>query len=85
MLHEFVDSKFPKWAKVLLCIFGLAGAVYRVFLYVDECIAKKQDKNILPLVVGIIGLVFSPFGFVLSLIDLFIGIIPNDQFSDILR
>lgn len=85
MLHEFVDKKFPKWAKVLLCIFGNAGSVYRLMLYIDECIAKKEQKNTKALVVAIIGLVVSPFGFVLSLIDLFAGILPKGEFSNVLR
>ena len=46
MLQTFVNEKFPKWAKILLCIFGDAAGVYRVLGFVDECLEKKEEKNL---------------------------------------
>lgn len=84
MITKFIDEKFPKWAKVLLCIFGMAFCVYRILLFVDDCVAKSAKKNVKALVAGIVCLVIAPVGFVLSLIELFF-IVPKNQFSNILR
>lgn len=84
MLQTFVNEKFPKWAKILLCIFGDAAGVYRVLGFVDECLAKKEEKNIPQLVWGILCLVLFPVGLVLGIIDL-ISIIKSDEFSKIGR
>lgn len=77
MLTGFIDSKFPKWAKILLFIFTLGGMVYRVLTFVDDCIAKKDAKNVKALVVGIIGIVLSPLGFIMSIVDIFTGILKD--------
>lgn len=84
MLAGFVDRKFPVWAKILLCIFGAAAGVYRILLFVDDCIAKKAEKNVLALVVGILCIVLFPLGIVLGIIDL-ISICCTGAFSKVLR
>lgn len=84
MLSKFVDEKFPKWAKIVLCIIGCAAGIYRIFNYVDECIAKKAEKNVKALVVGILCVVIPPFGLILGIIDL-ISIAKTNQFSAVLR
>ncbi len=84
MLAGFVDQKFPKWAKILLCIFGGAAVVYRVLLFVDDCIAKKEQKNVLALVAAIICAILFPLGFILGIIDL-ISICRTNEFSKLLR
>ena len=84
MLAKFVDEKFPKWAKILCCIFGMAACVYRVFLFIDDSIAKKEEKNTKALIVGIVCFVLAPLGFILSIIDM-ISIIGKNEFSGLLR
>lgn len=84
MLSKFVDEKFPKWAKILLCIFGCAAGVYRIFNYVDDCIEKKQEKHTVALVTGIICVCLFPFALVMGIIDL-IAICGDGQFSTVLR
>ena len=87
MLSKFVDEKFPKWAKILLCIFGCASGVYRIFNFVDDCIANKQDKHVLALVIGILCIVppiSFVLGFVLAIIDI-ISIAQHNEFSTVLR
>lgn len=84
MLTKFVDEKFPKWAKILLCIFGCAAGVYRIMTFVDDCLAKKEDKNVKALVAGIICVALAPFGLVMGIIDL-ISICGSNEFSKILR
>ena len=84
MLSKFVDEKFPKWAKILLCIFGCAAGVYRIFNFVDDEIAKKEPANVLALVVGILCVVIPPFGLILGIVDL-ISIAKRNEFSTALR
>lgn len=79
-----VVNKFPKWAKILLCIFGDAAVVYRALLFVDDCIAGKEEKNFLALVAAIVCIVIFPLGIVLSIIDL-ISVISTNDFSGLLR
>lgn len=79
MLTGFIDSKFPLWAKILLFIFTCGGCVYRILTFVDDCIAKKEEKNITALVVGIVCLVLAPVGFVLSIVDIFTGLLPSGK------
>ena len=70
MLTKFVDEKFPKWAKILLCIFGDYAVVYRVLIYVDDCIAGKEEKDVKALVFAILMLFIFPIAFVVTIIDL---------------
>lgn len=84
MLSKFVDEKFPKWAKIVLCIIGCAAGVYRIFNYVDDAIAKVAEKHTLALVAGIICVVIPPVGLVIGIIDL-ISIVKTEQFSTVLR
>lgn len=84
MLSKFVDEKFPLWAKVLLCIFGGAAGVYRIFNYVDDCIAKKEEKNVKALVAGIIVLLLPFLALILGIIDL-ISLCGSNQFSKLFR
>lgn len=84
MLTKFIDEKFPKWAKILLCIFGGAAGVYRIMCFIDDCLDKKEEKRTVALVAGIICLVLFPFAIVLGIIDL-ISIIGSNEFSNILR
>ena len=84
MLVKFVDENFPLWAKILLCLFFDASAIYRIFHFVDDCIDKKQDKNYLALVAGI--LLFSiPFvGFIMGIIDI-IYLVNQKTFAPIFK
>ena len=84
MLSKFVDEKFPKWAKILLCIFGCAAGVYRIFNFVDDAIEKKEQKRTVALICGIICVVLFPLGIILGIIDL-ISICGSNQFSGLLR
>lgn len=79
-----VVNKFPKWAKILLCIFGDAAVIYRLMLFIDDCIAGKEEKNFLALIAAIVCIVLFPLGFVLSIIDL-ISVITTGEFSGLLR
>ena len=83
MLTRVVDE-FPKWLKIVLCAIGMAGVVFKGFLFVDDCIAEKSEKNIIALVAAIIGTALPIIGFVLSIIDL-VSIATNNEFSPILR
>ena len=69
MLTSFI-RKWPRWAKVLLTIFGGASVVYRAMLFVDDCIASKEEKNVKALVIAILGAVIWPFTLVLLIVDL---------------
>ena len=84
MLAGFVDQKFPRWAKILLCIFGMAAVIYRAFLFIDDCIAKKAEKNVLALVTAIVCCILFPLGFILGIIDL-VSICISGNFSKLLR
>lgn len=83
MLQKFVDEKFPKWAKAVLCIIGGAAAVYRIFEYVDACIAKSETKNTKALVWGIICII-PLVGIVVGVIDL-ISLLKSNEFSKVCR
>lgn len=83
MLHSVVD-KFPKWAKILLTIFGGASVVYRAFLFIDDCIAKAEKKNVTALIGAIVAII--PIAdLVILLIDLFGAVIPSGEMAKILR
>lgn len=84
MLSKFVDEKFPKWAKIVLCIIGCAAGVYRIFNYVDDEIAKATEKHNIALIAGILCVVIPPVGLVLGIIDL-ISIVKTNEFSTVLR
>ena len=79
MLTKVVRS-FPKWAKILLTIFGGASVVYRAMLFIDDCIASKAEKNVKALVVAIIGAVLWPFTIVLMIKDI-IDLAHNKEIS----
>lgn len=69
MITGYIDEKFPKWALILLIIFGDASAVYRILRFVDDCIAKKEKKDVKSLVLGILCCI--PFVlFVFAIVDL---------------
>lgn len=70
MLTKFVDEKFPKWVKILLAIFGGYSVVYRAFIYVDDCIAKKEEKDVKALVFAILMLFLWPLTIVAMIIDI---------------
>lgn len=83
MLSNVVDQKFPKWAKILLCIFGDAACVYRLFNFIDDCIAGKQEKRVIALVGAILCLI--PFvGLILGIIDI-VSLAKSNAFSGLLR
>lgn len=65
-----VVNKWPKWAKILLTIFGGASVVYRAFIFVDDCIAKKDNQNYVALIIAILGAILWPFTIVLMVKDI---------------
>lgn len=84
MLSKFVDEKFPKWAKIILCILFCGAGVYRIFNFVDDCIEKKEEKHMTALIAGIICCVIYPLGVILGIIDA-ISIGKNNTWSTVLR
>ncbi len=65
-------EELPKIAKIIIQIFlgGLVGGVYRILRYLET-------KNIVTLVVGIIGLVTGIGNFVLWVLDLISEVLNN--------
>lgn len=82
MLLRVVNA-FPKWLKIVLCVIGAASIVYRIFTFVDDCIARVSNKNITALICGI--LCFIPIVLlVFAIIDI-ISIAKTNDFSPIGR
>jgi len=65
---------------VLLTIFGGASVVYRAFIFIDDCIARKAEKNIKALVWAIVCGVVWPVGLVVMIKDL-IDVCGNKEIS----
>ena len=65
-------EQLPKIAKIILQIFlgGLIGGIYRILRYLET-------KNIVTLVVGILGLVTGIGNFILWVVDLITEITQN--------
>lgn len=80
MLVNFVREKFPKWAKILLLIFGGASIVVRVFHFVDDCIDNKDEKNVKSLVWAILCFLLWPIDLVFFVFDL-IAVIKNQPLT----
>lgn len=84
LICPYIDEKFPLWAKILLCIFVGFSGFYRIFLFVDDCTANKEEKNVLALVAGIICLVTVIPAFIVGIIDI-ISLCQTNRFAKFLR
>jgi len=69
MVYTFYQNRFPLWAKILLTIFCSGSIVSRVFLFVDDCVSHKLDKNYLALVGAILACI-GPLYIVFCIIDI---------------
>lgn len=81
MITGWYDKNFPRWARILIQIFcGYeAGAIYRILLFVDDCIAKKEKKNVFALIMGIIA-GFTFFGNIIFWIVDLVTVIKDDKY-----
>lgn len=82
MLTNWYNEHFPRWAKILIQIFvGYeAGSLYRILLFVDDCIAKKEKKNVFALIMGIIAGFTFIGNIVFWIVDL-ITVIKDKKYS----
>lgn len=76
---NWYNTKMPRWARILIQIFVgyLVSPLYRIFVFVDDCKEKKEEKHVMSLVFGILGFVCF-LGYLYWIVDAITVIFKNE-------